>query len=65
MKKLIYSAIIAGAIFSYAACKKCTTCTYTEGNGTVLTDSSFCGKGKVYKDQLEQHEKNGWICIEE
>lgn len=35
-----------------------------QGVGTVkrtLTDK-FCGGGKTHKEQLDQHNKNGWSC---
>lgn len=67
MKRTILK-IAAFAIVSCVAvlafsCKRCSTCTFNDqvfGKDT----SEFCGSGNSYKDQLKQHEDNGWKCVE-
>lgn len=60
---LLFAAITASVVFA-ASCKRCATCTFDDPvYGTDTSD--FCGKGNSYKDQMEQHEKNGWICVED
>lgn len=67
MKKLtniLVLIILALVMLPAFSCKRCATCTYDDpvfGQDT----SDFCGSGNTYKDQLEQHEKSGWICVED
>jgi hypothetical protein len=55
-----------GALFilTLASCKKCATCTYkAQGSDSTLT-SEFCNTGRIYQNQLDQHELSGWKCTE-
>jgi hypothetical protein len=64
MKKAIFIITVLG-LLPFASCKKCATCTFKdEVAGTTLTDS-ICGRGKMYQNDLEQHDRNGWICTEQ
>ena len=116
MKKLLPAIVLIGVLLSSAACKKCSTCSFSEdgidekftfaegdlitvtsnsilqysgitylqgdtfiikydtaslndglqfqGTGTVMRTlrDTFCGQGNGYKEQLDQHTKNGWSC---
>ena len=65
MKKLIYSSLVIFSVIAISSCKKCASCVGTdEFTGETLT-SDFCGKGNVYKDELEYHERNEWTCTED
>lgn len=56
--------ILCSGTFAVSSCKKCANCTYSDAvNGKDTSD--FCGRGNSYTDQLHQHEKNGWKCVEE
>lgn len=67
MKKFnssIFVLAIVSVVLFLASCKRCATCAYDDP--VFGQDSSdFCGSGNTYKDQLEQHEKSGWICVED
>lgn len=55
--------IVFIGIFLTFSCKRCATCTFDDAVFGQDT-SDFCGSGNSYKDQLEQHEKNKWKCVE-
>ena len=67
MKNLVAVFILGISIFSMSSCKKCSTCTTrltsSTGSDSTIT-SEFCGKGKVYKDELDTYNKNNWVCVD-
>jgi hypothetical protein len=64
MKKLLYLLVVLFTISSLSSCKKCSTCTTYDVDAQGDVTSEFCGKGHVYDDQLKQHKKAGWDCVE-
>ncbi len=59
----IVSAVFITIVSLSISCKKCSTCTYDD-KVLGVDSSEFCGRGNTYKNQVEQHEKNGWKCFE-
>ncbi len=60
MKYLLLIGIVA--LFTQTSCEKCTTCTYTDVNTSEVKTEEICNKGKVFENQREKFELNGWVC---
>ena len=61
MKKTLSLAAIAVFALSFAACKKCSTCTVTDSYGeTIYTAPESCGKKKKVIDDYQAGVKAEW-----
>lgn len=60
MKKALL-VLVGVTLFGLSSCEKCSTCTFQNDDGTEEI-SEFCGRGHIYRDQLDQHERTGWNC---
>ncbi len=48
---------------SVSSCNKCSNCTYTfEDIADSTITEEVCNSGRIYKNQIETYEANGWIC---
>lgn len=57
--KILIGAIVALTAFTFASCKKCSTCTYTnQFNETITTNETCAGKDDL--DTFEQDMETTW-----
>lgn len=71
MKKILILSLCI-ALLGFSSCKKCYTCTadlpvYVNGVEVATSpfETSFCGRGYLAQQQVDQLEDEGYTCIQD